>query len=583
MVDVSPQKTNELLHQIRILEKAGSALIRISTPTIADVKAIEKLKQQHSISVPLVADTHHSSAVAEAATEVFDKVRINPGNFLQKTFANTHIYTDKEYDQELQRIENSFVTLLNQCKQRNVVLRIGANHGSLSGRILSRHGNTVTGSVESVMEFLRIAQHHNFPDIVVSIKSSDTRTMIAAYRTLAQQMTAEKMSYPLHLGVTEAGADENGRIKSAIGIGTLLLQGIGHTIRVSLTEPPENEIPVAQQIITNIKSACRPALPFEEVQLDKKPTGIFSNPQPVVILYLNKKQTLNNEKLISLGYHPTAQKWQRGNQSPDIIWLESQQQLQTQTTGLTIWLSDTPNNRAASNFYKVTTIDNLQKITNPAGIYRFDSNLLENVPADIFQHLRANTTLIIGQNTTHYGHLIRRFVNRCIQAGVLPKIIFQKNKQKVNTPPFLISASIHFGGLLVDNIGNGICFRTHSSQENDDLSIIFGILQSSGVRSSKTELIACPGCGRTLFNLQKAYKQVYNATQHLTGLKIAVMGCIVNGLGEMADADYGYVGASTGKINIYRNKTLVKRNIDEEHALNELISVIKADKKWPSS
>lgn len=495
---------NSALQAIRIAE-AGGELVRFTTQGVREAAALGKIKSRmHELGcdVPVSADVHFNPKAAFEAATTADKVRINPGNFVDaaRTFRKLE-FTDEEYVSEIGKIEETLVPFLNLCKEKGAVVRLGVNHGSLSDRIMSRYGDTPAGMVESVMEFLEVCRRENFNDVVISIKASNTSVMVETVKLLTSRMDEKGMTYPLHLGVTEAGDAEDGRIKSAVGIGALLAEGIGDTIRVSLSEPPENEIPVANIL-------------RDYIALRDKHQPII---EPDVILPGASRDNLNKVK----GY------------GDRIISMHA----------------DKPNDI----FFLA---DASMPVKNP----EFSGPLLiksrhVNAPAEIMS-----------------------YIDRFIAAGYKNPIVISLKYDEKNLESLRVKAGADFGFLLLNGYGCGIEVVDSNFDDATLADLELGILQAARLRMSKTEYIACPSCGRTLFDLQKTLQDVKEATKGMKGLKIGVMGCIVNGPGEMADADYGYVGAGPGRVSIYRGKELIRKNIPAEEALPALIDLIRSDR-----
>jgi (E)-4-hydroxy-3-methylbut-2-enyl-diphosphate synthase len=503
---------------------AGADLVRLTAQGSKEVKALEEIERQvraQGITVPLVADIHFNAALADAAASVVEKVRINPGNYVDaaRTFRIIN-YTDEEYRAELERLRARFIPFLNLCKANHTVIRLGVNHGSLSDRIMSRYGDTPAGMVESCMEFLRICKQLDFHDVVISIKASNTSVMVITVRLLVQQMELEGMAYPLHLGVTEAGDGEDGRIKSAVGIGALLADGIGDTVRVSLSEAPEAEIPVARQLVDYITaraghrhiegSARADYNPVKPMRRVSNRVGCMGDGQvPVVVGQIEAGADCTAEGMLRIKALEVA-----GNEL--LV-----QQLKGDAAQVVLL-------QAAAE--------------NPVGSWR----------SAIF-------TLM--------------------EAGCTNPIILTASYGDTDLATLQLKAAADFGVKLLDRLADGICIDAPAFAPEVLVNTALAILQAARQRFTKTEYIACPGCGRTLFDLSATLAQIKAATAHLTGLKIGVMGCIVNGPGEMADADYGYVGAGPGRVSLYKGKTCIERNIATEHAVERLLQFIEADRK----
>ncbi|MFZ5947356.1 MAG: (E)-4-hydroxy-3-methylbut-2-enyl-diphosphate synthase [Stygiobacter sp.] len=581
---------------IRMIE-AGCEYVRITAPSIKEAENLLNIKNElrkRGYKTPLIADIHYTPNAAELAARIVEKVRINPGNYVDKKKFQTIEYTDKEYQEEIERIRERFVPLVKICKEYGTAMRIGTNHGSLSDRIMSRYGDTPLGMVESALEFLRICEDENYHNIVLSMKASNPQVMVQAYRLLISKMYEERINYPLHLGVTEAGDGDDGRIKSAVGIGTLLEDGIGDTIRVSLTEPPEFESPVAISIAKRYdeRKNHEPIpdidfVPIDPFNYEKRKTfevaGIGGSNVPKVLTDLSREFKINYDTFEKFGYHYNADtdKWNLTELASDLIYLGKNE--------LTF---ESPNSLKLIFDYEKWITFKDRSIGFP--IFKnldeyFSSNeksfLLNFVFVDIkdlktLEKLKDEKTLVlvVQTNNKHGMAEQRRIFFELIKLNIQNPVIIKRNyvEEKEKT---LLYSSTDLGALLLDGFGDGVWISSNQPIEFINKTL-FGILQACRTRISKTEYIACPSCGRTLFDLIEVTNKIRKRTEHLKGLKIAVMGCIVNGPGEMADADYGYVGSGIGKITLYRGKEIVKRNINSEFALDELIELIKSDNNW---
>jgi (E)-4-hydroxy-3-methylbut-2-enyl-diphosphate synthase len=618
---------------IRMVD-AGCEYVRITAPSIKEAKNLAEIKKQlrqRGYNVPLVADIHFTPNAAEVAARIVEKVRVNPGNYADKKKFDQIDYTDLEYQGELDRIYQKFAPLVNICKEYGTAMRIGTNHGSLSDRIMSRYGDTPQGMVESAMEFMRMCETLNYYNLVISMKSSNPQVMVQAYRLLVETMVAEGMNYPLHLGVTEAGDGEDGRIKSAVGIGTLLEDGLGDTVRVSLTEEPEAEAPVAIELVKRYLS--RKSL-VESQQagnathdLELKTQNLTHNPYeykkrhtyeanafigghmvPRVVIDLSKKNLKDASILNDAGYlySPLLDKYNMAEQSVDFVYLAD----------------ELPSFVFPSNLKQLYNYTTRQKLTDKTNCHPVFSlreyleandrssalNLVKIQPADIdsdeFGSLPFDNSLVfILETTALHGMADQRgFFFKLEELGLEVPVIVKRSYSP--TQPFpegralnsevsptggdlegaitklQLYAATDLGALLVDGFGDGIWIDAPELPANVITSTAFGILQATRSRISKTEYISCPSCGRTLFDLMVTTQMIRSRTSHLKGLKIGIMGCIVNGPGEMADADYGYVGSGTDKITLYRGKEAVKKNISSANALDELIGIIKEDGNW---
>ena len=559
---------------IRIAQ-TGADYIRITAQGVREAEALKHIReklQANGHDIPLIADIHFNPAAAETAAKNVEKVRINPGNFVDKRADFSIIeFSDEEYKYELKQLEDKFIQLLNICREHNTALRIGANHGSLSDRIMSKYGDTPAGMVESAMEFLRICKKQNFENVVVSMKSSNTRVMVQAYRLMASQMNAENMKFPLHLGVTEAGDGEDGRIKSAIGIGALLADGLGDTIRVSLTEEPENEIPVSRALVDYFadrkKNSDVPLSnnsyyhPYEYVKRASKAVkNIGGNNTPIVVADLSHLSPIYESDIEGLGFKLSEKGWIANDNAPDYIYMGSGL-YEFETKGLHFF-DDENDDFIFCNITYLTT--------------QFIAWLKQN----------PQVTLIVETSCKNGVAEQRSFFLRLIEHKVTNPVIIRRKYDEDDLTDLQLKAACDLGVLLIDGFGDGIMVSNPnaldgiSNKEQAIITSAYGILQASRVRFSKTEYIACPGCGRTLFNLRETLSKIKAATSHLKELKIGVMGCIVNGPGEMADADYGDVGAGPGKITLYKGKTAIKKNILQENAIEELITLIKENGDW---
>lgn len=622
---------------IRMVD-AGCEYVRITAPSIKEAKNLAEIKKQlraRGYNVPLVADIHFTPNAAEVAARIVEKVRVNPGNYADKKKFDQIDYTDLEYQGELDRIYQKFAPLVNICKEYGTAMRIGTNHGSLSDRIMSRYGDTPQGMVESAMEFMRMCEALNYYNLVISMKSSNPQVMVQAYRLLVETMVAEGMNYPLHLGVTEAGDGEDGRIKSAVGIGTLLEDGLGDTVRVSLTEEPEAEAPVAIELVkryterknqeSRIKSqeelagltmnygqntpeprTSQPA-PHSPYEYKKRHTYeanafIGGHMVPRVVIDLSEKNLKDPSILADAGYlySPLLDKYNMAEQSVDFVYLADE-----------LPSFNLPGN--LKQLYNFNTWQKLADKTNCHPLFTLKEyieatdhtstlNLVRVLPADIdsdeFGALPFDKSLVFVLETNALNGMAdqRAFFFKLEELGLdVPVIVKRSYKFESEHGPSTMDhgqnttdlttklqlyAATDLGALLVDGFGDGIWIDAPELPSNIITSTAFGILQATRSRISKTEYISCPSCGRTLFDLMITTQMIRSRTSHLKGLKIGIMGCIVNGPGEMADADYGYVGSGTDKITLYRGKEAVKKNISAANALDELIGIIKEDGNW---
>jgi (E)-4-hydroxy-3-methylbut-2-enyl-diphosphate synthase len=536
---------------------AGAELVRITAPTVKDAEAlgvIRKELRKKGYSIPLIADIHFNPDVAEIAAKNVEKIRINPGNFTDKQAMLQADISDFEqsWENDLSKLRTRFVSLLNICKEYGTALRIGSNHGSLSGRIMSKYGDTPAGMVESAMEFLRICQEECFDNVVVSMKASNTRIMVQAYRLLVAAMDAENMRCPLHLGVTEAGDGEDGRIKSAVGIGSLLADGLGDTIRVSLTEAPENEIPVAKKLVGHF-SASRTVFSnvkhvFDYPDINSKKTSSGTSGKDVIVISdLSKLNPVYESDVQSLGFGSDSV---YKSPVPDYIY-----------TGFSAVMFDDKSS-------KIIGHDNENFIF--CDFSMFDNSLLSWLKEN------QSKTLVISFDNAGSVAEQRSLFLRFQEHEITNPIVIARSYKEKDFEKLQIMAACDFGALLIDGFGDGVMLSTVPSISPKLVSdLCFRILQASRVRYTRTEYIACPGCGRTLFDLRETLQKIKQATSEFKNLKIGVMGCIVNGPGEMADADYGYVGAGPGKVTLYKGKEAVQKNIPQEKAIEKLIELIK--------
>jgi (E)-4-hydroxy-3-methylbut-2-enyl-diphosphate synthase len=580
MTSTNTLNTEATIEQSLRVIKAGGELVRITAQGIKEAENLENIKKgirDAGFETPLAADIHFNPKAAFIAAENVEKVRINPGNFVDKRMDDSAVeFSDSEYALELDKIEGKLKQLLEICKENNTTLRIGVNHGSLSDRIMSRYGDTPEGMVESAMEFLRICVKNDFLNIVVSLKSSNTRVMVQANRVLVSKMAAEKMNFPLHLGVTEAGEGEDGRIKSAVGIGTLLADGIGDTIRVSLTEAPELEIPVAKKIVLYFTERFEhkeipkiEKIPINFYEYSKRVTNqvlnIGADNLPVVIGTSEMEGDLKPEFIY------LSDKLFYGNFNENYKYIVDEETWEQQDFDHSYIF---PLFSSVNNFYfadKKSTSLNFISVRN------------NDLSVDDIQKIKSlNNIVLVLETANKNGYAAQRaaFLKLMSQNCNVPVIIKRTYKED-ELEDLQLKSACDFGGLFLDGLGDGIWIDNKGTISIDDIiNISFGILQASRVRVSKTEYISCPGCGRTLFDLQETTKKIREKTSHLKNLKIGIMGCIVNGPGEMADADYGYVGAGPGKITLYKNKEVIKKNIAEENAVEELIQLIKDFGDW---
>ncbi len=581
---------------IRIIE-AGADYVRITAPSQNEARNLESIKNElrrRGYTAPLVADIHFTPNAAEIAARIVEKVRVNPGNYADKKRFDIREYTDAEYDAELARIRERFSPLVEICKQHGTAMRIGTNHGSLSDRIMNRYGDTPLGMVESALEFTRICRDLDYHDIVFSMKASNPQVMVQAYRLLVDRMGAEQMDYPLHLGVTEAGDGEDGRIKSAVGIGTLLEDGLGDTIRVSLTEEPEAEVPVCISLLRRYAHRADHA-PIEPVPSSPIDPFVYTrrashnvdrvgrDTPPVVIASVDTTDDPAHLAPFGYDYDPALDKWNIGDMAVDYVYLGDRDVAYELpgTLGKLLnaqaW-SSLPN---TSNAYPIQSLsDYLDSgaLTDRCHFIACHAADLDDVAIRALASDRASILVLETHNTHAMPELRRAFIQLIEAAADLPVVI----RRRYDTPEdrLMLDAASDLGGLLIDGLGDGVWIESDSVSSHLVNRTAFGTLQATRTRISKTEYISCPSCGRTLFDLVETTAMIRERTSHLKGLKIGIMGCIVNGPGEMADADYGYVGSGPGQITLYRGQEIVKRNIPTADALEEMIDLIRGDGRW---
>lgn len=625
MTTTRTQDVEATVAQAVRLVQAGCEIVRITAPTIQDAKAIGQIRTQlhaRGIRVPLVADIHFSPAAAMEAANHVEKVRINPGNFADSRQFAVREYTDNEYEAELSRIEERFTPLVVRCKAAGIAMRVGTNHGSLSDRIMNRFGDTPRGMVESALEFLRICEKNGYLDVILSMKASNPKVMIQAYRLLVARMTEVGMTFPLHLGVTEAGNDEDGRIKSAVGIGSLLDDGLGDTIRVSLTEEPEAEIPVAQRLAAPYQAAAPRTFLAGAVPRETRDPYSFARrlsataaagswrvggSETVRVLRTigSDAAAVDRAMQLATGARP-------GAPAPDCLEMvidspERPPDLQAFASRLT---AEAPDVAVAA---RLDTADvDVSVAARCAQVLHWLSSdtpppALLSAAASLNRALLLETPVEAGAIDVGVDRLVG-WAQQAIQAGVAAPILALSAPDAsttirayrllaarlateglacplhlvapVEANPYerLLRSSVALGSLLCDGIGDSVEIR--SGEDATAVRLAFNVLQASGARISKTEYVACPSCGRTLFDLQPVTDQIKTVTGHLTGVKIAIMGCIVNGPGEMADADFGYVGGAPGRVNLYVGKECVEKNVPQAEADDRLIALIKSHGRW---
>jgi len=586
---------------IRMIE-AGCELVRITAPSMNEARNLEVIKKElrsKGYDTPICADIHFTPNAAEFAARVIEKVRVNPGNYADKKKFETIDYTDSAYEAELERIRNRFTPLVKICKEYGTAMRIGTNHGSLSDRILSRYGDTPLGMVESALEFLRICEDHDFYNIVISMKASNTQVMVQAYRLLVAKMIETNRNYPLHLGVTEAGDGEDGRIKSAVGIGTLLEDGLGDTIRVSLTEEPEYEIPVAKRLAERYYERKNHSpikeidfeLPYSPYEYNRNVSrdviNIGNHNVPRVVADYSMKTEITPASFFGVGYNYSVplDKWNLTDMAVDYLFAgDNTVNFEIPgTLGLIYnsqtWLKHKTQERAYPLFcgeeYFMSSDKSQQLNFVAVDIQELTETFIHKIKHD------KRVCLVLDSFNKHTMPELRRMAVELKHQGCNLPFIVKCNYQNLDEASFQLYSSTDLGGLLLDGFGDGIWIKQKECVSTQVCnSTAFGILQATRTRISKTEYISCPSCGRTLFDLQETTQKIRERTDHLKGIKIGIMGCIVNGPGEMADADYGYVGTGPGKISLYKGKEVVKKNVTSETAVDELIGLIREHGDW---
>ena len=582
---------------IRMIE-AGCELVRITAPSKNEAENLRNIReelQKAGYNIPLVADIHFTPNAAEIAARIVEKVRVNPGNYADKKKFEEIVYTDESYAAELKRIRDRFIPLVEICKEHGTAMRIGTNHGSLSDRILSRYGDTPEGMVESAMEFIRICLDYNYKNLVISMKASNPQVMVQAYRLLVQTLLEAGEVFPLHLGVTEAGDGEDGRIKSAIGIGTLLEDGIGDTVRVSLTEAPEAEMPVAKLLVDRYANRTLGLhIPAEEIPIDffsysrrhtHEVLNIGGKNVPRVFADYSNRETITAASLFAVGYAYSVDmdKWNLSDSACDYLFVgkNSVNFEIPGTLGVVMEYEAWLQNKNKERHYPVLSCNEYIQPNERSGELNFVEVELEDLTEAFLSVLKSDSTVVLLLKTSHECAVQHRrtAIFRLMNHGVTCPVVLS-SKYDLNEEAYTLYSSTDVGALLLDGMGDGVLIsNTHSSLAKSN-AIAFGILQATRTRISRTEYISCPSCGRTLFDLQETTAKIRSRTSHLKGVKIGIMGCIVNGPGEMADADYGYVGTGVGKITLYKEKNVVKKNIDEAQAVDELISLIKEYGDW---
>lgn len=596
---------------IRMIE-AGCEYIRITAPSVKEAQNLKNIREElhrRGYHAPLIADIHFTPNAAEVAARLVEKVRVNPGNYADKKRFEVIEYTDATYQAELDRIRNRFLPLVKICKAHGTAMRIGTNHGSLSDRILSRYGDTPLGMVESALEFLRICEDEQYHDIVISMKASNTQVMVQAYRLLVQKLDEEGLQpYPLHLGVTEAGEAEDGRIKSAVGIGTLLEDGLGDTVRVSLTEAPEAEAPVARALIDRythravraqpMKPICN--VPINPFQYHRRETREVANlgglNVPRVVADLSRLQEIKYADLKGVGhlYSMLLDKFNMNDLGADYIYTGDHPITFMLPNGLKemvnygAWLSA----GARQDRHPLLLPNQYLVAGDRHPQLNFVLLTISDLTREIVEKLKQDATavLVVHTRNEHAMPELRKCFFRLMNQGVTNPCIIKREYGELTPDQVQLYAATDVGGLLIDGLGDGVLLSTELLPEQGKAewlqtigqlnNLSFGILQAARTRMSKTEYISCPSCGRTLFDLQETTAMIRKRTDHLKGVKIGIMGCIVNGPGEMADADYGYVGVGKDKIALYRGQNVVKKAVPADRAVDELIELIREDDRW---
>ena len=597
MTTTDTMDTAQSVAQSARMIAAGCEMVRLTAPSKKEAENLGLIKKELrglGLSTPLVADIHFTPNAAEIAALLVEKVRVNPGNYADKKKFEEIDYTEASYQAELVRIEEKFTPLVLLCKKHGTAMRIGTNHGSLSDRILSRYGDTPEGMVASAMEFIAICEKHSYDQVVVSMKASNTIVMVQAYRLLVSKMLENNKIYPLHLGVTEAGDGEDGRIKSAVGIGALLEDGIGDTIRVSLTEEPEYEIPVAQKIVQKYKNQhafnfpiFEGELPYNPYEYARRETTLIHNiggkNVPVVMADFSKKDTISPASFFAFGYNYShnLDKWNLQDQAADYVFI-GDNSITFEVPGtlgvICSWINWSTNYKDKKGYYPLFSDGDLSKIDKNKQAF-LSLEATENLPENLVDYPKL--ILVAKTKFSNKTQIFRNLYLNLAKNNLLNPVILSFDSTDIDAENFQLEVSSDAGAMLIDGFGDGLWINATQPQKIIN-STAFGILQATRTRISKTEYISCPSCGRTLFDLQETTAKIRARTSHLKGLKIGIMGCIVNGPGEMADADYGYVGTGPGKIHLYKEKTVVRKNVPESDAVEALIELIKENGDWQS-
>ena len=598
MTTTDTMDTKSTVDQTIRMVNSGCEFVRITAPSVGAAKNLSNIKNElrmQGYNVPLIADIHFTPKAAEISAEIVEKVRINPGNYSDTKKFKIIEYDDNTYNEEIERIYEKVSPLIKICKKNGTAMRIGTNHGSLSDRILSRFGDTPKGMVESALEYLRICEDHKFYNIVLSMKASNPLVMVHAYRLLVESLEdSDLKKYPIHLGVTEAGDGEDGRIKSAIGIGSLLDDGIGDTVRVSLTEEPEFESPVASLLVNRYKERDNhkkifipKEFSFSPFHYEKREStevlNIGGDFLPVVISDLSGIKKIEEKVINKLGikYNNALSKFDVEDTSPDYIYI-GKNEIQSNILQYNLildyenWLVN-KNVNSTYPLIEISSLGSIKEFSDNLNFIRVCTNEIELLKSS---NLPNNAVLILHSKNDHFMPDMRSFF---LSISVSLPIIISKSYDFSYSDKLIVQSSTDLGGIFIQGMGDGIFLRSSKKSDtnyNKLNSLSFKILQAARVRVTSTDFISCPSCGRTLFDLQKTTAMIREKTDHLKGLKIGIMGCIVNGPGEMADADYGYVGSGKDKITLYRGQEVVKRAINYEDGVNELIELIKDDGNW---
>jgi (E)-4-hydroxy-3-methylbut-2-enyl-diphosphate synthase len=611
MTTVDTMDTMGSVEQVIRMAEAGCDYVRITAPSVKEAQNLENIKKElrkRGYQTPLIADIHFTPNAAELAARIVEKVRINPGNYADKKKFEIIEYNDRSYLSEIERIRERFVPLIKICKEYGTAMRIGTNHGSLSDRILSRYGDTPLGMVESALEFLRICEEFNYYQVVLSMKASNTQVMVQAYRLLVQKLEEEGLKpYPLHLGVTEAGEGEDGRIKSAVGIGALLEDGLGDTVRVSLTEAPELEAPVAISLVNRYlqRTGHKPIETISEVSVNPfqyarrkthEVNNIGGHNVPRVIADLSNLDAPVVEDLKSIGhfYLPALDKWAMNDLGSDYIYSGNKEIPFMLPNGVKEILDYETWKKTGdqANKFPLFTSDEYLGPSIKHEKLNFVKVNYKSLTAALYDRVRTDHTVvfIVFTNNEHAMAALRRLFLYFNEQQITAPVVISRQYGEMQETQLQLYAATDCGSLLIDGLGDGIMLGTALSVKKEKESHLvllkglnntaFGILQAARTRMSKTEYISCPSCGRTLFDLQETTAKIRKRTDHLKGVKIGIMGCIVNGPGEMADADYGYVGVGKGKIALYRGQNIIKKAVPEAKAVDELIELIKEDGNW---